>query len=88
MFAPDMNNSILNESYACLTQPTIHSLLPMWALLLFILLHLTSSFAALILTTVTRGRRLTSTVNMGHNKLLTQSTYLVIFLMRTGCCIV
>lgn len=54
-------------------------------LLLFIPCHLTSSFATVITTTATRGRHLTRNIIPGHNKLLSQSTFKIFFMMRTGC---
>lgn len=45
---------------------------------------LDSSFAAVLITTTTRGRRPSRNVRVGRNKLLSQSTYIVAFLMRTG----
>ena len=39
---------------------------------LFILLHLTSSFMTVIITPATRGHHLTTNVNMGRDKLLSQ----------------
>ena len=56
--------------------PSIHpDLLPTGTLLLFRLRYLTSSFALVIITTTTRGHRLTISINMGHNKLLPRTTY-------------
>lgn len=48
-----------------LVEPPIH----------FILLHMqTSSFAAVIIITASGGHYMTTNVNIGHNKLLAQST--------------
>lgn len=63
----------------CLFSSTIHpDLLPMqtW---LFILLLLTSSIAAIIITTATRGHQ--KNVNMGCDKLLSQATWLLVALL-------
>ena len=49
---------------------------------LFILLHVISSSAAIIITMATRDCCKTKHVNMGHNKLLSQSTSVVVFPMR------
>lgn len=43
--------------------------------LLNVLLHHISSFAAIMIATVIRGHHLAKNVNMGHNKLLSPSTY-------------
>lgn len=51
----------------------------------FMLLCLTSSFTAIIITTDTRGRHRARALNVGHNKLLSQSTSMVAFLTRTRC---
>lgn len=49
------------------------------------LLFLTFYFAAVIITVATRGHQLRGSLNIGRNKLLSQSNYKVVFLMRTGC---
>lgn len=43
------------------------------------LLHMTSSFAALIISTATWGRHLTINVNMGRNRLLAQWSFIVVY---------
>lgn len=43
------------------------------------LLHMTSSFAALIISTATWGRHLTININMGRNRLLAQWTFIVVY---------
>lgn len=56
-----------------LVEPPIH----------LILLHMqTSSFAAVIIITASGGRYMTANVNIGHNKLLAQSTSMFVYLMR------
>ena len=45
----------------------------MWALVLFIPSPVISSFVAMIITTAVRGCRPTRNVNMGCNKVLSQS---------------
>ena len=57
-----MNSALLNEGPVPLTT------------LKFILLHLTSSFAALIISTANRGHHLTMNINMYHNEVLSQMT--------------
>lgn len=42
-------------------------------------LHMTSSFAAVIISTATWGRHLTINVNMGRNRLLAQWTFIVVY---------
>lgn len=44
---------------------------------LVIVLYLTSSFAPVIITTATRGRRQTGNINIGGNKLFSQSFFSV-----------
>lgn len=51
-------------------------------LLINLLFILTSSFAVVIITTATRGRRLTINVDICPNELLSQSTSVDIFLLR------
>lgn len=50
---------------------------------LFMLHHLTCSFALVITTMATRGHHLTININMDHNKLLTQAAHTAICLGRT-----
>ena len=51
---------------------------------LFLLRLLISSFSAVIITTAAKGWQLTSSISMGCNNLLSFSTKMVIFLLRTG----
>lgn len=61
----------------CFFNPTIQPDLPtMWTILLFILPHLTSSFMAVIITAATRGHHLTTNINMGRDKLLSQMAHM------------
>lgn len=61
-----------------LVEPPIH----------FILLHMqTSSFAAVIIITASGGHYMTTNVNIGHNKLLAQSTSMFVYLMRAFVCV-
>lgn len=46
--------------------------------------HPTSVFAAVIMTSATRGRLLTGNVSMCHDELLSQSTYRVAVVMQMG----
>ena len=54
-----------------------------WTLSLFILLYLTSSFAAIIITAETRSHSLTIKLNMGFNKLLAHDLQYRMFLQGT-----
>lgn len=53
--------------------------LPTLTLPLFMLRHLTGSFALVIITMATRGHHLTININMDHNKQLTQVCYTAMF---------
>lgn len=69
-FTRDTNSRLLNQS-PVLVKPSHSSLSSsLCALFCLLLLFLTTSFAAVIITAATRGRRLTRNVNTGCNKLL------------------
>lgn len=57
---------------------------PASVLLLFIFLCLNSFFTAVLVTVATGGRRPSVIANVGHNKLLSQLHYKVVYKMRTG----
>lgn len=61
------------KSFVCLAHPSV----PSYS-------SCVSSFAAVIITMTTGGWCLTISWNMGHNKPLAQSTYMIFFLMRTS----
>ena len=47
----------------------------MWTLSLFIVLHMTSSFAVMIIIVATRGRAFVRNMNMDCNKLIVDRLY-------------
>lgn len=61
---------------ASLTQSSVPDLLPMWTYCI------TCSFVAVIITMANRGRCLARNINMSQDMLLSQSTDMVVFLMR------
>lgn len=90
MYVLQLNNVILIKylmsNVMCLFYLTVQAdLLAMWTLPLFLLLLLASSFAAVIMNTATRGHHLTRNINLGHNTLPAQSTYIIVSLLRRGC---
>lgn len=70
-FTMDINRSLLSK-VMFLFDLTVHTIL--LPVSLFILLHVNSSSAAVIITMANRGRCRTKKCNMGHNTLLSQST--------------
>lgn len=77
----------LISCWLILTFPSIHSdLLPTQTLSLIARCNLTSSFAPVIITTVTRGHRLTKNKKVDWNKLLALMAYTVMFLGRMFLC--
>lgn len=72
--------SLQSKSCACLTRPSVRGLVRMHTFSLFIRLCLTSYFAVVMITAATRCHCLTRSVKMSCNKLLSQSSYLVVLL--------
>lgn len=75
-FILDTNSGLLNKG-PVLVYPRRH---PCTDLSLFILILLTSSFAAVIISTATRGHHLATNIHMGL--IIHDLKYMIIFLMR------